>query len=376
MSNLGRGLNISLFGLLLNYVLIHYSTIEILNSYVHFISVFSLFYVFINWGGKFFNTKEISKNPNRSKDLISNLISSKLILLVFFGSFLVLLPIKLELKLLTFLFLFLKSLVPIFDSLIIFRKKSQFVLAVEFILNSLFLSILYFSTTPFNPFIFLLSFVVLEFIKSLFYVILFWTEISFRFSITKGFNVLKKSFYFFGLSIAGFAASKADFYIIGILADKKTMSNYFILSSLLSISMIIYATLINSFEISIYRFNKVLFIKLENMLKYFGFLFSIIVTVVFYISSNYIYNIPIDFCFSLLYFINVFLFTLLNFEMYRYTKFDKQIKILVFLVISAVFNCIFSLLLIKQFHLFGAFLANTIGLLINYLLLRLYFIKK
>ena len=124
-SNVGRGLLTSFFGLLLNYILIHFNSKEVLNSYVYFISIFGLFFNFTNWGGKFFNTKEISKNPQMSKRLISNLISSKIILLFIVCFVVIFIPIQLELKFLLVALLFLKSLVPIFDSLILFRKKTH-----------------------------------------------------------------------------------------------------------------------------------------------------------------------------------------------------------------------------------------------------------
>jgi len=373
ISNVGRGLLIGVFGLILNYVLLHYNSIEVLNTYVYFISIFGLFYIFTNWGGKFFNTKEISKSPKHSKILISNLISSKIILLTACSLLIVFLPLELELKISMIVFLFLKSLTPIFDALIIYRKKSQIVFTLELVLNSIFLFLLFYFSNTFKPITFLIYFIILEFIKVIFYFVLFWNEISFDFSISKARKVLKKSFYFFLVSIAGFLASKSDLYIIGILINKETMSYYFIISSLTSISMVIYASIINTFQTSIYRFNQQLFQKLGNSLKYFGVLFSIIATIGFYIVSNFIYKIPINFQFSILFFLNIFLFTLLNFEMYRYTKLEKQKVILVVLIISVIINCFVSFLIIKKLLLFGAFLANTLGILFNYLILHFYF---
>lgn len=376
ISNIGRGLLFGVFGLLLNYILIHYNSIKILNTYVYFISIYGLFYIFTNWGGKFFNTKEISRNPKESKNLISNLISSKLLLLLFSAVIITFLHLKIELKILMIFFLFLKSLTPIFDSLIIFRKKSQIVFAIEIVLNTTFLVLIFHYSNRFSSFSFLLYFVLLELIKSCYYFYSFWNEISFQFSIKKAIEVLKKSLPFFGLSVGGFIASKSDFYIIGILIDKESMSYYFIISSLLSVSMIIYASLINTFETSIYRFRDSLFQKLENSLKYFGIVFSVIASFGFYVVSNQFYKIPIDLKFTLLFMINIFLFTLINFEMYRYTKLKKQKIILIILIISGAINFAFSFLLIQKMVLFGAFLANTLGILFNFLLLKIYYLKK
>lgn len=375
-SNVGRGLLTSFFGLLLNYILIHFNSKEVLNSYVYFISIFGLFFNFTNWGGKFFNTKEISKNPQMSKRLISNLISSKIILLFIVCFVVIFIPIQLELKFLLVALLFLKSLVPIFDSLILFRKKSQTVFTVETILSAGFLFLVFDNSNKLSPVTFLVCLIGFELVKFVYYLILFLDEISFCFSTNEAYKILKKSFYFFGVSLAGFIASKSDLYVIGILINKEVMSHYFIISSLSSMCMVVYATLINTFETSIFRFNHKVFQKLETFLKSFGLVFSLLSAIGFYIVTNLFYTIPIDYKFTILFFFNIFLFTLLNFEMYRFTKLEKQNIVLFFLVISGIINCAFSFLFIKQLLLFGAFLANTLGILINYLLMRFYIFKN
>ncbi len=334
-----------------------------------------LFYIFANWGGRFFNTKKISENPKGVNSLVSSLISSKIILVVFSTLIIIFLPLKVEIKILIIVFLFLKSLTQIFDSLILYRKKSQIVFVTEVLLNTSFLLFI-FLYNNINPISFLLYFVILELLKSVYYFTILKSEISFKFSINKGYKILKKSIYFFGISIAGFVASKADFYIIGVLIDKQTMSYYFIISSLSGISMVIYASIINTFETSIYRFNNTLFKKLEHSLKSFGLLFSIVAAFGFYVSLNYLYKIPVDIKFTVFFLINIFIFTLINFEMYRFTKLEKQNIILIILILSGIINLVFSFLLINKMGLFGAFLANTLGLMFNYLFLRFYLVKK
>lgn len=375
-SNVGRGLLTGIFGLLLNYILIHLNSKEVLNSYVYFISIFGLFFNFTNWGGKFFNTKEISKSPQNSNKLISDLISSKFILLLIVSFGVAFVPIENRLKLLLILLLFLKSLVPIFDSLILFRKKSQIVFGIEVVLSASFLFLVFVYGNRLDTLKFLIGFLAFEILKFLYYLMLFWKEISFHFSAKAAYEILKKSFYFFGVSLAGFFASKADLYVIGILIDKETMSHYFIISSLSSMVMVVYATLVNTFATSIYRFSHKVFQKLESFLKSFGLVFSILSAIGFYVIVNFFYTIPVDFKFAVLFFVNIFLFTLLNFEMYRFTKLEKQQVILLFLILSGITNCVFSFLLIKEFLLFGALLANTIGILLNYLLFRFYILKK
>ena len=374
-SNVGRGLLTGIFGLLLNYILIHFNSKEVLTSYVYFISIFGLFFNFTNWGGRFFNTKEISKSPQNSKVLISDLISSKFILLLICCLGVAFVPLENHQKLLLVLLLFIKSLVPIFDSLILFRKKSQIVFGTEVVISASFLCLVSVYGNSLDTFKFLIGFVAFEILKFIYYLILFWREIAFRFSVKAAHEILKKSFYFFGVSLAGFVASKADLYVIGILIGKVNMSHYFIISSLSSIIMLVYATLVNTFATSIYRFSHNVFQKLESSLKSFGLVFSILSTIGFYATVNFFFSIPVDFKFAFLFFANIFLFTLLNFEMYRFTKLEKQQIIILFLIFSGITNCIFSFLLIKEFLLFGALLANTIGILLNYLLFRFYILK-
>lgn len=361
--------------MVLNYILIHLNTKEVLNSYVYFISIFALFLNFTNWGGRFFNTKEISKNPKNSKILIADLIFSKVILVFIAGFAVVFVPIGLKLRLLLLVLLFLKSLVPIFDSLIIFRKKSQIVFVTEVMFTVLFLFLVFTLGNKMDTVTFLTGFVLFELIKFGYYLITFWSEIAIRFSISDSIRVLRKSRFFFGVSMAGFVASKADLYVIGIMIDKETMSHYFIISSLSGVCMVVYATLINTFEATIYRFNHKVFQKLETSLQSFGVIFSVLSAIGFYIVMNLLYTIPTDFKFTLLFFANIFFFSLINFEMYRFTKLDKQKIVLIILLISGLINCGLSFMIVQQYLVFGAFLANTFGLLFNYLLLKIYFLK-
>ena len=264
--NTGRRLLIAVFGLILNFILVNYYPTEVLNTYVYFVSVFGLFYVFTNWGSKFFITKQISNSPKDISHLVSGSISSKLILCLLCSIIIIVLPLEIGTKLLMILFLLLRSLTPIFNGLIIYNKNSQPVFIIEMSLNVLFLVFIFFNTNSINSSSLILYFVLLELFKSLYYFYTFWNKLSLNLSIHKGFRVLKKSIYFFSVSFAGFIASKSDFYIVGILIDQKTMSYYFIISSLSAISMVIYASLINTFETSIYRFSESVFKKYLGML--------------------------------------------------------------------------------------------------------------
>jgi len=373
--NTGRRLLVSAFSLLLNFILINYYPEDVLNTYVYFVSIYGLFYVFTNWGSKFFITKQISSSPKDIKHLVTGSISSKLLLCVLASLIIIVLPLELGVKILMILFLLLKSLTPIFNGLIIYTKTSQTVFIVELFFNVLFLAYIFFNQNTISPFTFILFFVLLELLKSLYYFYKFWGELSLEVSLQKGLTVLKTSIYFFGVSFAGFIASKSDFYIVGILIDQSTMSHYFIISSLSAISMVIYASLINTFETSIYRFSKSVFKKLEDTLRSFGMFFSILSTAGFYVAINYFYNIPVDIKFTILFLVNIYIFTLLNFEMYRFTKLEKQKIILLILIFAGIINLGLSFILIKKYILFGAFMANTISLLCNYVLLRLY-LKK
>lgn len=375
-ANVGRTLLLSVFGLLLNYILLHYHSHNVFNTYVYFISVFGLFYSFTNWGGKFFITKQISKSPKNAKVLVSDLISSKVLLLLVCCLIILFLNLEFKIKLLMIAYLFLKSFSTIYDSLILYRKKSSFVFVSEVILFSAFLFLIFIYHDKFEAVTFLITFVLFELVKFLYYLIELKSEISVQLSAKKGYQILIDSLYFFGVSLAGFIASKSDFYIVGILINQEAMSKYFVISGLSALSMVVYSTSISTFITSFYRLNTFQFKKLGAFLMGFGFLFSIISAIVSYCIINFFYEISIDYIFGFLLFLNSFFFALLQFEMYRFTKLEKQKVILICLVISGIMNCVFSFLLVKQLLLIGAFLANTLGLLLNYLMMRYYFISK
>ncbi|WP_159780284.1 hypothetical protein, partial [Flavobacterium sp. 9AF] len=306
ISNVSRNLLLSFFGLFLNYLLLRTKDLEILNTYVYFISAIGLLYIFINWGGKFYNTKEISNNPKDYRPFISSLFSSKILLLLFFIILFLFMPIQKDIKLFIIPFLLLKSLVPIFDSLILFRKKSKIILLLEVVFYTAFLCLLYFFPDKFSSTSFIASLLILETLKTVTYFIYFRNDFKLNISLTNGIKVLKNSIYYFGLSLAGFLASKSDLYIVGILIDKETMSYYFVLSNLLNLSMLVYASFINTFETSIYRFNSSLFRKIEKNLKYFGLIFSIIATIIFYLIAVYFYKINVDMKLTIMFLLNIF----------------------------------------------------------------------
>ena len=375
LSNVARNLLVGFFGLLLNYILIHLHSKSVLNDYVFFITITNLFLTFTNWGGKFFNNKEISQHPNKIKLIVSDLISSKILLIPIASAVLFFLQMDVQTKLLLFGFLFLKSFTSIFDSLIQFKKKFIIAFFIEFALYFSFLVIVFYNSSVINSKTFLILFVSFEFIKFFTYLLLTKNEISFHFSFPNAITILKKSTYFFSFTLGGFLTSKADLYIVGILSDKSLLSNYFIITSLVSLSLVLFATFINTFETNIYRFNFKLFKKFERFSQLFGLLFSTVATFFFYFITSYFYEMKLDAFFCFLFLINLFTFALLNFELYRFTKLEKQKIILIAMLFSGCLTCFLSFILIPLYSINGAFLSNTIGVIFNYIILKIYFVK-
>lgn len=370
-SNVGRSLLISLFGLVLNYILIHFSVSKTFNAYVYFISYFAFFYCLVNWEGKFYMIKKLSENPINNKALISDLFSSRL-LLVFVAVILISFS-DFDYKIILIGYIFLKSLTSIFDGLILYNRKNVTAFIFEILLFTTFLLLLFFNIEIVQDFHLLIGLISLEFMKTLYYLYTFREEVTFQFSVKRGIKVLKNSFYFFSVAFAGFAASKSDFYLVGFLMNKNAMSQYFVISSIASLSMIIFATAKSTFSKNIYRFSSEKFEKLEKTLSIVAFMYAVLSTLASYVLIVYLYKIELNFKFISLMFFNIFAFCLLNFKLYRYTKMNKPKQVLLFLIISALLNGLLSLFLINKLQLLGAFLSNTIGLTVNYILLKFYY---
>ncbi|WP_317899339.1 hypothetical protein [Aurantibacillus circumpalustris] len=369
-SNVSRTAFISLIGLFINYVLLHYKSTALLSSYVYCITTINLIFVFSNWGGKDFSTKLLVSEPSKLKESINTLLNSRVLL--FLPSLLIifLLPVVGAFKLFIAVYLLLKLFTSVFETLITVQKKFHVFLIIDFCLNIVLLVFISVDQNSANPLILFAELVFIEFLRVIVCFIFFRKYIIFRFNFTGGVSLVKFSRNYFFVALAGFACSKADLYSVGLVVNKEQMSIYFIILNLVGLCLVSYATLVSTFSANIFRYNLSSFEKFSIFSIKAGLLFSLVSAAFAYLICNYYYRITFGFWFTLLVFLNVFLFTMVLTQMYNFTRLEKQTVILKALVVTGIVNILLSLLLAQQFGIIGSFLSNTIGSSITLIYLK------
>jgi O-antigen/teichoic acid export membrane protein len=370
LSNLSRTFLGSLLGIILNYILVRYKASGVLTTYVYSISIINLLFVFANWGGKNYLTKIFAKEPWATKELTAKLLGSKILFFFLICPILIFLPINFWIKLFIAAYLLLKTVGQVFEALIVFRKKYHFSLLIESLLAVILIIVVYVDGNTDNPIQFLFELLIIELLRVIVYLYKFRTEAGITLKIDKIWNVIKSSSTFFYISLAGFLCSKADLYVTGFFHGKQSMSSYFIITNLVSLCLIAYASINSTFEAGIMRYSQKSFTKFVQFSSYTGFIYSLVSASVVYILSVYYFKITLSFWFYGIVVINVFGFTRVLMQMYEYTRSEKQGFVLQCLLISGFINIILSCLLTNFIGTTGAFAANTIAVYINLLLLK------
>jgi len=377
LSNVSRTAFISLVGLFINYVLLNYKANSLLEAYVYCISLINLFLVFCNWGGKDYNTKLLVAAPDKLKDSLNAILSSRLLL--FLPALLVvcLIPGPLSFKLFIAFYLLLKVSTSVFESVITVQKKFHLFLLIDFCLNLLLLLIICTDRNVNDIGLFLAELLGIECIRLLACLLFFKNYVDPRFNFKKGFALVSASKNYFFIALAGFICSKADLYAVGLTLHKGQMSTYFIILNLVGLSQIGYATLVSTFSSNIFRYTTASFKNFASSSLKTGLLYSILSTMVIYLLCNYYYHIRLDFLFTFLVLINLLIFTMVLIEMYNFTRMEKQHIILKALIIAGVLNITLSPVLCFYLGLTGAFLSNTLGgfLTLAFFKLNLYYAR-
>jgi O-antigen/teichoic acid export membrane protein len=376
VSNLSRSFLATFFVILINYILLQHKSSSILTTYVYSISIINLFFAIINWGGKDYITKAYTKEPFAVKELTAKLFGSKLLMSFIMIPFVFFLPTSLTVKFFIATYLIVKTFNQVYESLIVLQKKYHLSLAFDLFFYVVLLVVICVDGNKDNSSIFLTEVLFLEVLRNAFYAFLFWRETAFTLNFTKCLQVIKASSIFFYIAIAGFLCSKADLYTIGLLLGKQSMSIYYIITNLVAFCLIAYASINGTFVSVILRYNQKNFEKFTRFSIYTGLIFSFFSALAVYTICRYYYGITISLWFGILVWFNVFGFTRVLMQMYRYTRFEKQNLVLRCLIVAGLANVLLSYFLTPSMGQTGAFTANTISVYINLFALQMAYKKN
>lgn len=369
-SNISRGFFISFFGLLVNYILVHYKSGEVLQSYVYCMATVNLSLVFSNWGGKEYNLKSFTDNPAEMQQTFSALLSSRILLLAPAITCLLFLTDPNQLTWAIALLMVFRTFNLVFESLVIVHRKIHTFFVIDFLLNLGFLFLIFFDRNADDPQLFLWELCGMELIRLIMYLLFVVRPFTFSLNLGAGIRTLRHSTVFFLTALSGFVCSRADLYVVGIKLSRADMSNYYILLNLVILAQVTYTTFVGTFSAGIYRASLKTFRRVLARAGTLGALLTLPAAIAIFLMGRCYFDLRLDLFYLPLIFINLLAFTFLLEQFYRFARAGKQRTFLKVTVLAGATNIYLSWWLTGRLGQHGAFIGNTTGVVLTFLLLR------
>ena len=350
------------------FLVIHYNAKETWGSFVTLILFSLLALQIINWGNKEYLLRQFSMAPNAIRENYTiNLITR--LPLVFIAAILAVFCFPTAFGFWVFVWLLGRFFSNATEALIIYQKAFNASIAIESVSFALFC--LGFWLLKIDLFVLLILYSGYQLVKGLAYFLLFRRFLNLE-KLGFNSNYYVKAFPFFLLSILGFLASKVDVYLIESLGNKIVTSDYQIINSLLVFVMSISAFVYAPFTKNIYRTSSEVITKTKRILLLAGLvlvptgLFIIYLIVAFYLKLKL----------SFLFYVSAFIYVVPSFlygiEVVNLFRIKKEKTVVIFLLIGAATNSLFSYLFLYYGHgMTGALAGSAISQVIVLCLFKL-----
>lgn len=371
-ANLSRSLFVSLFGLLINYLLVRYKGQAVLDSYVYCMTLINILMVFSNWGAKEYMVKTLGADPTLRKQILTNFFSSKLMVCLVLTVLILFLPLPGFQRWFLIAYLFTKSFASLVEPLVLSQKKFQAVLVIDLLLSLALVLVVFSDGNIHEPAIFLMEILAVEFIRSIALGLLFARHLHVGVNVKGGLQLLYNARFFFYTALAGFLCSRADQYVVAFLLERAELSRYYILMNLVILCQTGYTTFVSTFSSTIFRYNEKSFNRFMSYTSWLGFALSLASTIAIYFFCFYYYQLELDSISTGLIFLNVLAFSLVLLQVYHYTRLNLQKEIFKVIALASVFNVSSSFVLVSNWGLQGALLGNTLCAILTFLLFKWY----
>jgi O-antigen/teichoic acid export membrane protein len=364
-----RQVLISVFAMLIPFLVIYYSEKEIWGEFVS-ILLFSLIATqFINWGNKEYLLRTFSEIPSEIKITFSSNLLTRFPLVILF-SIIGYFYFKLDFGIYIFLWLFGRFLIHSFEVLVVYEKKFIYSTILESVCFLIFILTFYYFKSEINLKTLLILYSLYQLIKGLSFLFVFRNFIDFN-KISFNFTYYKISFWFFLLSILGFLTSKIDVYIVDYFLDNKALADYQIINSLLVFVMSISAFIYNPFIKNIYRTNENVVVKTKKTLLLLGILIVPISILIIHFVLKYFFNLSFSVYFYLIAMFYVFPSFIYGIDIVTLFKQNKEKKVVIYLFFGILMNSIItSILLFYNFGITGAMIGAMFSQLLILILLK------
>ncbi|UPT69305.1 MAG: hypothetical protein M0D53_08700 [Flavobacterium sp. JAD_PAG50586_2] len=376
-NNTLRQVLVSFFGMVIPFLVIHFSSKEMWGSFVS-VFLFSLLVLqIINWGNKEYLLREFSERPAKMALTFSENLTTRLPIVVLFSI------VALFLFPLSFGFWITLWLIGRYwnystEALVLYQKefnKSMFIETLSFMGFGISF---YCLKSAIDVYSLLVIYSMYQFLKGLLYFLLFRKYFSLQYATFK-FGYFKASLSFFLLSVLGFLASKIDVYIIESLGNKTVTADYQIINSLLVFVMSVTAFIYSPFTKAIYRNNEDVIRKIQKALVFIGLFVVIISLVVIHFIIKFYLKTNAGLGFYVIAFLYVYPSYVYGLDIVNLFKQHKEKIVVRNLVVGVIFNTVLSLLFLSlsyggfsQYGIHAALLGSAIAQVVVLFLFKLF----
>lgn len=372
ISNSLRSVLIPSISILFSFIIVTYFSKQLWGEFVEILLFIYIATTFCNWGQREFLLREFSKIPKNITTIWQQFLIARLPILilfiiiafVFYGN-----TLFFELLLWLSSVFIINSFTPIF----IYERDYNKSIYIEIIGFFILLLGLFCFKSKINLILLVQLYAIHNFIKALYYLILYKIHLNFR-HFTLQLSLLLSGVTFFLMSLGGFLQSRIDVYIFSIFYDTILLGEYQIISGFLIFAQSITMILILPYLKNIYRLTDESILKMKKNIAYFGIILNTIIITIIFILLNQLYQIQLN-----LY--QLFYSFLITYPPYVYSleilylfKENKEKKVLKISFASMSINLIISFLLLSLgFKMTGVLVASAIAQMVS---LFLYSYKK
>jgi O-antigen/teichoic acid export membrane protein len=376
-NNTLRQVLVSLFGMVIPFLVIHFSAKETWGSFVSVLLFSLLALQIINWGNKEYLLRKFSEKPAKIAVTFSENLTTRLPFLVLFSI--------VALFLFPFSFGFWITLWLIgrywnysTEALVLYQKEFNKSMVIETLSFIGFGISFYCLKAAIDVYSLLVIYSMYQFLKGLLYFLLFRKYFSLQYAVFK-MGYFKASLSFFLLSVLGFLASKIDVYIIESVGDKTVTADYQIINSLLVFVMSVTAFIYSPFAKTIYRNKEDVVRKIQKALVFIGIFVVIISLVLIHLIIRFYLKTSVGIGFYVIAFLYVYPSYVYGLDIVNLFKQHNEKIVVRNLVIGVIVNTVLSLLFLsllyggfEQYGINAALLGSAIAQIVVLILFKLF----
>ncbi len=322
-----------------------------------------------NFGAGGLLMRQFSIEPG---NINSNLYSSLFIrfpIVILSVLFIFILQIPLELCLVFSLILIVKTIQQTFETIIHFNREYKTILFAELVSNALLILILFLlKSTLFQLFFIFIVYLIIECVKTLFYVFNSKNIFDKNLHISLEKLQLKRHLPFFLLSIVGLLNLKFDQLFSSLHFNNEQIGKYQLISSMQAIAVSFFSAITQPFIRNLYRMSEVLYRKLFIKLLFFVIPTSIVFALIIQIVLNQLFQVYYNFSFITIVSANIILLSINSFLSVGVLKLKKENLSLFVGLISISCITICALFIFNNFFELGLLISLFISQIIVFVI--------